>query len=83
MVLKDKTSDLLALLIAHAGAASPAVLVVPRPPTPALTRASSSDAVDKKRKKGQGGKGSEGAKEEEITHPLQQPLAKDPQTTRA
>ena len=71
MVLKEKTPDLLALLIAHVGATSPTVLVVPRSLTPALTRASSSDAVDKKRKKGQGGKGSEGAKEGEITHPSQ------------
>jgi len=52
MALKEKTPDLLALLTAHAGGASQAVPVVPRPPTSTPTVASSGDAVDKKRKKG-------------------------------
>ena len=52
MVFEERTPDLLALLTAHAGGASLAISVVPRPLTPTLTRASSSDAAEKKRKKG-------------------------------
>lgn len=54
MVLEVKTPDLLALLTAHVGGNAPTVLVVPRPPTPAPTRAPSGDATKKKRKRGKG-----------------------------
>ena len=66
MVLEEKTPNLLALLIAHARGASPAIPVVR---TPAPMDASSSDVIDKKRKKGQKGKGSEDVEEGEVTHP--------------
>ena len=82
MVLKEKTLDLLALLTTHAEGASPAVLVVPRPPTPTPTHVSSGDTAGKKRKRGQGGKGPEGAEEGEITCPSQHAPAKDARTTR-
>ena len=83
MVFEERTLDLLALLTAHVGGASLAISVVPRPLTPTLMRASSSDAAEKKRKKGQGGKGPEGTKEGEITHSSQQPPAKEARITRA
>ena len=51
MCFKEKTPDLLVLLTAHAGGSSPAVAVVPRPPTPAATHVSSVDVEDKKRKR--------------------------------
>ena len=60
MVLEEKTLDLLALLTTHSRGASLAVPMVPRPPTLAPTRASSSDVAVKKRKRGQGGMGPEG-----------------------
>lgn len=80
MVLEEKTPDLLALLIAHVRGVSPAVFMVPQPPTPASARASSGDATKKKRKKG---KGSEGTKEGEIVRSVHQPRAKKPWTTRS
>ena len=67
MMLKEKTLDLLALLTAHAGGASPVVPVVPQPPTPAPTRAASGDAMDKKKKIVQWGKGLEDVEEGEVT----------------
>lgn len=83
MVLEEKTLDLLALLTAHAGGTSPAVPVVPRPPTPAPIRASFGDVADKKRKRVQGGKGSEDAEEGKVTRSSQPPLAKEARTTKA
>ena len=76
MVLEEKTPDLLALLTTHPGGAFPTILVMPRPPTPTPTIASSGDVADKKRKKGQGGKGYEDVEEGEVTRPSQQPPAK-------
>ena len=52
MMFEEKTLNLLALLTAHARGASLAILVVPRPPTPALTLVSSGDVIEKKRKMG-------------------------------
>lgn len=46
MVLEEKTPDLLALLTTHVGGASPTVPMVPRPPTPASTSASSGDIAN-------------------------------------
>ena len=66
---EEKTPDLLALLIAHAGGASPAVSIVPQPPTLAPTRAFFGDTIDKKRKRGQEGKGSKDVEEGEVTRP--------------
>lgn len=83
MVLEEKTLDLLALLTAHAGGASQAIPVVPRPTTSAPTQASSSDTADKKRKKGQGGKGSKDVEEGEVTCRSKQPPSKEPPKTRA
>ena len=83
MVLKEKTPDLLELLTAHAGVTSPAVPVVPQPPTPAPTHSSSGDAVNKKRKKVQKGKGFKDAEEGKVTSSSQQPPAKEAQTTKA
>ena len=68
MVLEEKTLDLQALLTAYAGGASPAVPMVPRPPTPVPMRASSRDFANKKRKRVQEGKGSKDAEEGEVTH---------------
>ena len=82
MGFKEKIPDLLALLTTHTRGASLAILVVPRPPTPAPTRASSSDTVKKKRKKGQRGRGLEGVEEGEITRSSHQPPAKEVRTTR-
>lgn len=48
-MLKEKTPDLLALLTTNSVGASPAVSVVPRPPTTAPIHASFSDAADKKK----------------------------------
>jgi len=73
---EKKTPDLLALLTAHAGGSSPAV-VVTRPPTPAAKHTSPADAGDKKRKRAQGGKGTEGTDEGEISHSSHQPPAKE------
>ena len=67
MVLEEKTLDLLKLLTTHAGDTSPTILVVPQPPTPALTHASSGDAIDKKGKRVQKGKGSKDVEEGEDT----------------
>ena len=78
-MLEKKTPDLLALLTAHARAASPTIPVVPRPPTPTPTHVSFSDVANKKRKRG---KGSKGAEEGEIIHLMQQPPTKEPQTIR-
>lgn len=83
MGFEEKTPDLLALLTAHAGGAFPAIPMVLWPPTPAPTRASSSDAANKKRKKGQGGKGPMDTEEGEITRSSHQPPAKEVRTTRA
>ena len=52
MAFEEKTPDLLALLTAHTGGASPVVPMVPRPPTLVPTHASFGDATNKKRKKG-------------------------------
>ena len=67
MGFEEKTPNLLALLTAHAGDFSPAVVVVPRPPTPTATHTSPIDAKDKKRKKAHGDKDAKGTKEGEIT----------------
>lgn len=83
---EEKTLNLMALLEAHVGSASPVVPMIPvapRPPTPTLGRASSCDAADKNRKMGQVGKGLEDAEEEEVTHSFQQPLTKEARTTKA
>ena len=63
MGFEEKTPDFLALLTAHAGGSSPAVVVVPQPPTPAATQTSLADAGDKKRKRAQGSKEPEGTEE--------------------
>lgn len=83
MVLKEKTPNLLVLLTAHAGGTSPAIPVVPRPPTPAPIRASSGDAADKKRKRVQGGKGSEDFEEGKVTRSSQPSPAKEARITKA
>ena len=77
MKFEEKTPNLLALLTTYTGSVSPAISVVPRPPTLALVCASFGDATEKKRKKGQGGKGLKGAEEGEITHSSQQPPFKE------
>ena len=82
MGFEEKTPDLLALLTAYTGGSTPAVVVVPRPPILALTRASSADAINKKRKRAQGGKDNEGVKEGEVTHSSYQPPAKEAWTAR-
>ena len=63
VVLEEKTSDLLALLTAHARGNSPVVPIVPRPPTPALAQVAIAEVVEKKRKRG---KAIEGLEEGEI-----------------
>ena len=63
VVLEEKTSDLLALLTAHARGNSPVVPIIPRPPTPALAQVAIAEAVEKKRKRG---KAIEGLEEGEI-----------------
>lgn len=71
MGFKEKTPNLIALLKAHVGSASlvvPRIPIAPRPPTPALRRASSNDIVDKKRKRDQESKDPEDAEEGEVTH---------------
>ena len=83
MKFEEKTPNHLALLTAYTGGVSPAISVVPRPPTLALVCASFDDATEKKRKEGQGGKGPKGAEEGEITHSSQQPPFKEAWTTRA
>ena len=83
MEFEEKTPDFLALLIAYIRGISLAILVVPRPPTLALVRASFGDADKKKRKKGQCGKGLKGVEEGEITRSSQQPPSKETRTTRA
>ena len=77
MKFEEKTPNLLALLTTYTGSVSPAISVVPRPPTLALVCASFDDATEKKRKKGQGGKGPKGVEEGEITHSSQQPPFKE------
>ena len=52
MGFEEKTLDLLAMLIAHVGGFSPAVVVTPYLPTPAVTHTSPANAIDKKRKWG-------------------------------
>lgn len=68
MGFEEKTPNLMALLKAHVGSASPVVPrmpVAPRPPTPALGRASFNDIAAKKRKRDQESKDLEDA---EVTH---------------
>ena len=71
MVFEEKTPDLLVLLTTHTGGASPAIPMVPQPPTPTPMRISSNDATEKKRKRGQGDKSPEGTEEGEIIHSSQ------------
>ena len=52
MGFEEKTLDLLAMLIAHVGGFSPAVVVTPYLPTAAIMHTSPANAVDKKRKWG-------------------------------
>lgn len=66
MKIEEKIPDLLALLTTHTGGSSLAVAVVTRPPTPAPTRMSSVNTVDKKWKRAQEGKGNKGAEEREV-----------------
>ena len=80
IVLEEKTSDLLALLTAHAGGDSPSVPIVPWPPTPAPTHAATADVTKKKRKRGKTAKGSEEGK---IPHPTQQSPTKEAKITKA
>ena len=68
MGFEEKTLDLFALLMAHIGGSSPAVTVVPQPPTLATIYASFVGVANKQRKRAQGGKGTKGAKEREVTH---------------
>lgn len=82
MRFEEETSDLLALLMAHTRGSSPAMVVVPQPPTLAPACVSSTDAVDKKRKRAQGGKSTKGAEEGEVTQSFHQPPAKEAQTGR-
>ena len=79
MVLEEKTLDLLALLTTHAGGDSPAMPIIPQPPTPTLAHAATTDVTEKKRKRG---KTVEGFKEGKIPHPTQQLPTKKPRTTR-
>ena len=67
MGFKEKTPYLFALLTGHVGGSSPAVVVVPRPPTLTTTHTSPIDVGDKKRKRAHGEKDIEGTKEGEIT----------------
>ena len=67
MVLKEKTLDLLALLTTYARGTSLVVPMVPQPPTPTPTCASSGDATNKKKKIVQWGKGPEDVEEGEVT----------------
>ena len=69
MGFEEKTPDLLALLTAHVGGMSLAVVVTPCPPTPVAVHTSPVEAIDKKRKRGRGGKGPEGVEEGEIVEP--------------
>ena len=86
MGFEERAPNLMALLEAHAGSASPTVPmmpVLPRPPTLAPGCASSSDVAYKKRKMGQSDKGPEDAEEGEVTHSFQQPSTKEARTTKA
>lgn len=53
MRFEEKSLDLIALLNDHARGNILGVVVVPQPPTPATTRISSIEAVDRKRKRAQ------------------------------
>jgi len=77
MGFEEKTPDLLTLLTAHVWGSSPAVAMVPQPPTSIAAHMSSADVGDKKRKRAQGGKGADGTEEREITQSSHQPLTKE------
>lgn len=82
MVLKEKTSDLLALLIAHIGGNALIVPVVPRPLTPISPHPSIIEAIGKKRKRRKQTR-KESSEEGEIPLSIQQPPSKKPRITRA
>ena len=82
MVLKEKTSDLLALLTAHIGGNAPIVLVVPQPPTPISPHPFIVEVAEKKRKRGKQTR-KESSEEGEIPLSIQQPTSKKSRIMRA
>lgn len=67
MGFEAKTPNLLALLNAHADGNIPAIAVVSRSVTPAISHTLPIEAADKNRKRAHGGKGTKGAEEGEVT----------------
>ena len=82
MGFEEKTPDLLALLTAHARGSFLPMPVVTWSSTPAPTRTSFVEAVDKKRKRAQGGKDIEGVEEGKVTQSSHQPPAKEARTRK-
>ena len=82
MVFEEKTPDLLALLIAHAGGNASVVPVIPRPPTPAPSPYPSATAVAKKKRKRGKQIRKESSEEGQIPSSTQQSPSKEPRIMR-